>query len=151
MAAAAAAAFALCLGAACGPTGEARAAGSPLAGAWETLEYRLASGVTHPVRGRIFFSETDWTVLFFVVDATGAARRGSGEGGTYELDGDRLVFTHLYHLSEGTAMEGLPAAELTMTARAGEGPEEPSTIGLDGDQLVIHFPSGNAMTFRRRP
>jgi len=129
---------------------EAAADGSPLAGSWEALEYELADGPTHRVRGRIFFSETDWTVLFFVVDAQGEARRGSAEGGTYTLDGPDLVFTHLYNLSQGAEMEGLPEAELQMTARGGEGPTEPSTIAIDGDQLEIRFPSGNAMRFARR-
>ena len=122
----------------------------PLAGAWEALEYELDSGPTYEVRGRIFFSETDWTVLFFVVDGEGEVRRGSAEGGTYTLVGSDLVFTHLYNLSQGTELQGLPAAPLQMTARDGLGPTEPSTISIEGDRLEIHFPSGNAMRFARR-
>ena len=123
----------------------------PLAGAWEAVEYELAAGTSYEVRGRIFFSETDWTVLFFVVDGDGEARRGSAEGGTYSLDGSDLVFTHLYNLSQGAELEGLPAADLQMTARVGEGPTEPSTISIEGDRLEIYFPSGNSMRFDRRP
>ena len=48
-------------------------------------------------------------------------------------------------------MEGLPAADFSMTVRDAEGAVlEPTTIDLDGDQLTLHFPSGNRMTFLRR-
>ena len=41
------------------------------------------------MQGRIFFSERDWQVLFFVVDREGVTRRGSGEGGTRPCLGER--------------------------------------------------------------
>ena len=47
-------------------------------GAWRAETYVLAGGVSHPVDGMIFFTATDWTVLFFVLDQEGVARRGSG-------------------------------------------------------------------------
>ena len=122
---------------------------SALAGAWDALEYRLAGGAAHPLRGQIFFTDSDWTVLFFVLDDSGEPRRGSAEGGTYTLTGDQLVFTHLYNFSQGAEMEGLPAADLRMTARSGDGPTEPSRITRSGEDLTIHFPSGNEMVFRR--
>ncbi len=119
-------------------------------GVWAAQRYTLADGTTHPVAGRIFFAERDWQVLFFVLDDAGAPRRGSAEGGTYTLEGDRLVFTHLFNLSAGEAMAGLPAADLRMTARDAEGaPTEPTRIEIEGDTLTLHFPSGNHMTFRR--
>ena len=122
---------------------------SPLEGAWDATEYRLATGATHEVRGQIFFTGSDWTVLFFVVDALGEPRRGSAEGGTYTLNGTELVFTHLYNLSVGSEMEGLATQDLQMTARTGDGPTEPTSITLVGDRLTLHFPSGNEMSFRR--
>ena len=101
--------------------------------------------------GRIFFAERDWQVLFFVIDEGGEVRRGSAEGGTYTLDGDQLVFSHLFNLSVGDEMVGLPAAELRMISRSPEGaPLEPTDIRIDGDLLTLFFPSGNRMTFRRR-
>ena len=49
-------------------------------------------------------------------------------------------------------MPGLPAAEFSMTVRDAEGaPLEPTTVELEGDHLTLHFPSGNRMTFVRRP
>lgn len=121
-------------------------------GAWQAEQYLLKDGTQHTVFGRIFFTERDWTVLFFVMTPDGQPRRGSGEGGTYTLSEDRLVFTHLYHLSAGEAMDGLPATDLRMVARGpnDDAPEEPSRVVRDGERLTLHFPSGNAMTFKQR-
>ncbi len=125
---------------------------SDLEGAWIAEAYHLRDGAVHPVAGRIFFTAADWQVLFFVLDEQGEPRRGSGEGGTYALDGDRLVFTHLFNLSAGEAMEGLAASELRMTARGGDdAPEEPVRVEVAEARLTLHFPSGNRMSFRRRP
>jgi hypothetical protein len=125
--------------------------GPEIRGAWGAERYILASGGEHEVQGRIFFTEGDWQVLFFVIDEAGVARRGSGEGGTYALDGERLVLTHLFNLSAGEEMEGLPAAELRLVARPPEdAPTEPTRIDVEGDILTLYFPSGNRMTFRRR-
>jgi len=121
-----------------------------LEGVWAAERYVLRDGPTHQVTGRIFFTQTEWTVLFFVVDEDGEPRRGSGEGGSYTLQGNRLVFSHLFNLSTGEAMAGLPASPLRMESRAAlEAQTEPSTIEVSGDRLTIAFPSGNAMVFRR--
>jgi len=119
-----------------------------LDGAWQARRYHLASGESHPVRGRIFFTRNEWQVLFFVMDGE-EPRRGSGEGGRYTLDGDDLTFEHLFHLSAGDEMEGLPASPLTLTARAGEGTFEPTQAIVAGDELTLRFPSGNSMIFVR--
>ncbi len=123
----------------------------PLEGAWIAQRYIMAHGAEHEVRGRIFFTERDWQVLFFVMDGDGVAQRGSAEGGGYTLDGDRLLFTHEFNLSGGAAMEGLAAADFSMTVRDEEGALlEPTNIEVSGDVLTLHFPSGNRMTFGRR-
>ena len=110
----------------------------------------MAEGGLHEVQGRIFFSARDWQVLFFVMDDSGQARRGSGEGGSYTVDDGELVFTHLFNLSVGEEMVGLPAAELRMVSRPPEGaPLEPTNIDIEGDVLTLHFPSGNRIRFTR--
>lgn len=120
-----------------------------LVGAWAPEAYVLADGTHHQVEGRIFFTDVDWTVLFFVTE-DGAPRRGSAEGGTYVAAGPDLVFTHLYHLSVGEAMEGLPESPLRMDLRPpGEGAEEPSTFTIEGNRMTLFFPSGNRMEFSR--
>jgi hypothetical protein len=122
-----------------------------LSGAWAAEQYWMADGGVHDVQGRIFFTDRDWQVLFFVLDESGEVRRGSGEGGTYTVRGGDLVFTHLFNLSVGDEMTGLPEAELRMVSRPAEGaPLEPTNIEIEGDVLTLHFPSGNRLTFRRR-
>ncbi len=129
----------------------ARAPESGLAGSWSTEDYRMAEGARHPVRGTLFFSEKDWMVLFFVLDDKGRPVRGSAEGGVYERSGDSLVFRHNHHLSGGSALEGLAESPLRMEIRnASEATREECRIELVQDRLVIHFPSGNSMTFQRR-
>lgn len=139
-------------------TGNASAIAAPaekvaqnvLVGAWRTQTYVLEDGPTHRVEGMIFFTESDWSVLFFVVDDEGNPQRGSAEGGTYDLDGDALTFTHLYNASGGHAVEGLPASEWSMRVNErDQAPTEPTRIDLSGEQLTIYFPSGNHMTFTR--
>ena len=133
------------------PTGETRQAesASRIVGSWEATTYDLASGHSHDVDGLIFFAERDWMVLFFVMSEE-QPRRGSAEGGRYELDGDRLTFYHRYNLSQGEAMEGLEEQALRMVVREmSDAPDEPCRIELDSDALTLYFPSGNSMSFRR--
>ena len=121
-----------------------------LVGAWKTQTYTLKDGPTHNVEGMIFFTESDWSVLFFVVDDDGNPQRGSAESGTYELDGEALTFTHLYNAAGGAAVEGLAASEWRMRINERrQAPAEATRIDLSGERLTIHFPSGNHMTFTR--
>jgi hypothetical protein len=124
--------------------------GPSIEGAWEATTYRLAGGIVHPVRGRIFFTESAWQVLFFVMDGDDP-KRGSAEGGSYMLRGDQLTFQHHLLLAAGSEMAGLPETPLRMEARDGFGPSEPTRIELDDDRLTLYFPSGNSLEFRRRP
>lgn len=141
----------------------------PLEGVWAAEQYRLASGPEHPLEGRIFFEDGEWQVLFFVIGAgsleasgdggpgaqsgEGAAvvRRGSAEGGRYEVRGDTVVFRHLFHLSAGDSVAGLPASALRMeVTAAAEAVREPTRFVVDGDRLTLFFPSGNEIDFVRR-
>jgi hypothetical protein len=117
--------------------------GNPVEGAWRPELYTLKDGTEHEVTGLIFFTDRDWTVLFFIKNAQGAPDRGTAEGGTYELEGDRLVFTHLYLLSGGSA----PLAMSVKTPA--EAATEPCRIEVAAGVMTIHFPSGNRMRFRR--
>ena len=132
-------------------TAQSEAGSLDIRGAWKPELYRLESGPVHEVTGLISFTEKDWSVLFFIVTDEGP-RRGSGEGGTYTLEGDKLTFRHLYNLSGGHAVDGFEASELSMRVRpadAADAPAEPCTISIEDDLLTIFFPSGNQMTFRR--
>jgi hypothetical protein len=126
------------------------AAVNPLHGVWAPTTYVLADGPTHGVTGQIFFAEERWTVLFFVSGEDGLPVRASAEGGRYVVDGDALTFMHDFHFSAGDAIEGMPASALRMEIKASQdAAREPTKLTLDGEQLTIAFPSGNAMTFKR--
>jgi len=128
----------------------ALASAAELRGAWAAELYVLKDGTELPVEGRIFFTDRDWTVLFFVTQG-GEVRRGSGEGGTYTLEGDALTFRHFYNLSAGEAVASLPEAPLRMTVREPEAAaEEPCRVEIGERDLTLFFPSGNEMRFSRR-
>jgi len=125
-------------------------ASGQIRGAWNPESYVLKYGTEYAVSGLIFFTETDWTVLFFVEDDEGNVRRGSAEGGTYTLDRERLTFTHYYNLSAGEALGSLPASPLRMSVReAAEAATEPCEVEVSEASLTIRFPSGNRMVFAR--
>lgn len=151
--------FAALTHAGAGSSGAARPPGSEMPspigqasilGAWKVDGYVLRDGGSPRVDGSILFTESGWAVLFFIVDEDGEPRRGSGEGGTYTVDGDRLTFFHRYNMSGGEAIEGFDASDLSLTLRATEAAvSEECTIELTTDRLTIHFPSGNRMEFSR--
>ena len=126
------------------------AAQTDLDGAWRADEYALADGVTHPLAGHILFVDGEWSVLFYVLDATGQPVRTSAEGGTYTRSAEDLVFTHLYYTAKGAAVDGLEESPFEMRVNDA-GVEEPSRATVNGDYLTLYFPSGNRMTFRRAP
>lgn len=119
-------------------------------GAWNAERYIMREGAEHRVEGRIFFTESDWQVVFFVLDGQGEVKRASAEGGAYTLEGNDLTFVHLHNFSVGEAMEVLDAAPLRMVYRELEdAPLEPSAVYVDGDELTLEFPSGNQLVFTR--
>jgi len=137
----------------CATTGAAAApqvgaAPQSIAGAWEARSYLLSTGEEHPLVGKIFFTATDWQVVFFVLDADGAPRRGSAEGGTYATEGARLTFMHRFNLSVGAALPGLPADDLRMVVHESMTAEAARFV-IEHDALTLFFPSGNEMRFRR--
>ncbi|MHC5062922.1 MAG: hypothetical protein ACYTG5_02975 [Planctomycetota bacterium] len=126
-----------------------------LEGSWAAESYVLSDGTEHQVRGNIFFSGQDWTVVFFVMgrdqEGKSAPRRGSAEGGNYSLEArDRLIFQHLFHLSYGEPLAGLAASPLRMEVKEANGVAEPCRYRIEGGRLELFFPSGNSMSFRRQ-
>ncbi len=126
------------------------AAGPDIRGGWNAELYTLKTGERHPVKGSIIFTATDWSVTFFVTPDGQAPQRAAAEGGTYTLDGTKLVLRHLYNFSTGTAVPGLPASPLRMTVQDRQSaPVEQVIVTVDVERLTLSFPSGNTMSFRR--
>ncbi len=122
---------------------------SSILGAWKAESYDLKDNSSHALDGLIFFTGTDWVTLFFTLDSDKKPRRGSGEAGTYVLDGDSLTFSHQYHMSAGEELGTLPAAPLRMEIKHAEPTTEPCRFQIKGDEMVIFFPSGNQIRFSR--
>jgi hypothetical protein len=126
------------------------AADNPLRGTWRPDTYTLKDGSTHPLAGIVTFSDREWTFLVFVMD-DGKPRRAEGEGGTYTLNGEDIVFHHEFLLTVGQALGSMPESPLRMlvtdTANAST---TPARVTVDGGRLTVRFgPSGNIMTFER--
>ena len=117
-----------------------------LIGAWKPKKYVLSSGESKVVDGHIFFDQDQWGVIFFILDDNGDVANASAEGGTYELNGENLIFSHYYNLSD---VDKGDSTELSKTLRSSNDiiPEESCRIEIEDDILVIYFPSGNAMIF----
>ena len=118
-------------------------------GAWKAESYDLKTGTSHSLDGLIFFTENDWATLFFTLDADKKPRRGSGEAGTYVLEGEHLTFSHQYHMSAGEELGSLPAAPLSMEIKHADPTIEPCRFEIKGDEMVIFFPSDNQIRFNR--
>jgi hypothetical protein len=121
-----------------------------LRGVWRPESYILKDGSQYSIDGIVFFSDKEWTFLVFVT-VDGEPLRGEGEGGTYAVNGDELVFTHLYILLAGKAVGSLPQTPLRMEIKdSAEAAKTPCRVTLEADRLTIRFgPSGNSMIFRR--
>jgi hypothetical protein len=123
-------------------------AGNPLIGGWKADHYYLKDGSNYPLLGQILFTRKNWTVLFIVVK-DGMPQRGSGEGGDYTVDGNKVVFVHYYIVSTpAPAIAGLTEQPL----RAMEWDKsrvEASTFDVQGDRMTLFMPSGNRLTWTR--
>lgn len=119
-------------------------------GAWKADSYVLKSGEVHRVEGLMLFSETDWSVVYFVKNDDGKPQRGAGEGGPYTLDGDKLVLTRDYLVIAGNELGELREIPLRFDIPAVTDPVvEACRIEFGRDRITIEFPSGNRMGFRR--
>jgi hypothetical protein len=138
----------LLLGGLCIPAAESQVPG--VRGAWKVESYTLKSGVTHHVEGMMMFSDSDWTVVYFVKTDDGEPRRGVGAGGPYLLVDDQLTLTRDYVVIGGKAIGELEEIPLRFTVPgANASTVEECRIEHDGERLTIVFPSGNRMGFRR--
>jgi hypothetical protein len=126
------------------------AADNPIRGMWRPDTYILKDGSRHPIAGLVTFSDREWTFLVFVMD-NGEPRRAEGEGGTYTLNGEDIVFHHEFLLTVGQALGSMPESPLRMQVRDTAGASTtPARVTVEGDRLTVRFgPSGNVMTFER--
>ncbi|HJS74494.1 MAG TPA: hypothetical protein VJ921_09415 [Vicinamibacteria bacterium] len=110
---------------------------SPLEGAWNLQEYVL-DGKDVPVSGTLIFSGDRFAMAYRMGPA---ADSGRGHGGTYRVEGDRLLFLIPYWLQH---VDGAPQV-MTETPNAG------SQFVIEGDELRIRFENDALQRFTRAP
>ena len=93
----------------------------PIEGAWTITDY-VVGGTPTVIEGLLLFADGRWTTLFFV-GAIDQSPWASGEGGEYQREEDRLVFTHRY------TFQGAGGRPLTVNPRNER--VEPCRIGID--------------------
>ena len=113
----------------------------PIEGAWTVLDYAIGDSPTAtPVVGQLLFADGRWSTVYFV-DEGPKGLWGSGEGGEYVREGDRLTFTHRLTFQGGAGKELITNPRNSRI--------EPCRITLDADTMVIRFPSGSRLRCRR--
>ena len=122
-----------------------------LAGAWRPVVYQLHQGERETVDGILFLNDGVWSVVFFVLDEGGEPIRGSGEGGSYTIDGDQLALTHRFVLSAGQPVGTSHQDPLRMElyGDGGAAGVEKCSYTIADDRLTLFFPSQNEMIFER--
>ena len=119
-------------------------AAHPLEGAWSVVQYHLKDGQSLEVSGQILFAANHWSVLFFVTEG-GEPKRGSAEGGTYRVEGDKLIFLHTLRLAD---IDRGSESPIVREIKA-EPTREATQFEVQGRRLTIDFPSGNRMVFQK--
>jgi hypothetical protein len=113
---------------------EARA--DTLAGAWTMVKYE--GPATHgSATGLLLFADGRFSLTYRMDDA--GERWGRAHAGTYEVNGDRLI----YHV--GWSMEYV-AGKSSVAAKPSD---RETKFSLAGDTLTITFSNGSVQTFKR--
>lgn len=125
-----------------------RQAPNPLIGGWQAEHYYLKDGSDYPLLGQILFTRKNWTVLYIVVK-DGKPQRGSGEGGDYTVEGNKVTFVH--HFIASTPADGIPGlkAQELRAWRWDKELVEGATFDVKGEQMTLFMPSGNRLTWTR--
>jgi hypothetical protein len=119
----------------------ARAEDTRLEGAWKGVTYRIA-GRDYPMEGIFIFTPKYFSsnVLFKLTN--GPADDANANGGPYTADGKQIVFTQWVqiHLRPGDRKEPIFSMK---------GAPETASYEVNGDRLVITFPSKNRYVLQR--
>ena len=110
----------------------------------------MADGTLHRMEGLLVLLDGHWAAVHVLMDDR-VARRGAGEGGTYAATTETIEFTHLWHVSAGLDVEGVPRDDLARLVRneAAAARRERCRYHVDAEALSIAFPSGNRLRLSR--
>lgn len=123
------------------PLSRGEAADPRLQGVWSAETY-VIEGKEHPMEGIFIFTDRHFSANTFFQVSGGEMEDANANAGTYHTEGDRLVFMQQVqiHIRPGDAKEPL---------FYGKGVEEATTYAVEGDRLVITFPSSNRYVCQR--
>lgn len=112
----------------------------PIEGAWQ-LESYARGGVSTSVTGVLLLTDGVWSTLYFVPESVAGQYWGSGESGSYTLNGDRLTFHHQLTFQGGANKPILMDLNSKIV--------EECRIEAFQEMLTIYFPSGSIIRCRR--
>jgi len=112
-----------------------------LVGAWRAVTYEI-NGVGHPMQGLFIFTAQHYSANVRFKLGDGPIDDANGNAGPYTRAGSRIVFTQWVqiHVRPGDA---------TQPILSRQGPDETAEYRLDGDRLILTFPSKNRYILQR--
>ena len=112
-----------------------------LVGAWKAVTYEI-DGQAHPMQGLFIFTDKYYSAnVRFRLDG-GPADNANGNAGPYSREGGRIVFKQWVqvHVRPGDREQPILARE---------GPDESADYKIEGDRLILVFPSRNRYILQR--
>jgi hypothetical protein len=112
-----------------------------LVGAWKALTY-VIDGTPHQMHGLFIFTDGHYSANVRFKLSTGPIDDANGNAGPYTADGKRVVFSQWVqiHVRPGDAKEPVLSRE---------GPDEGTDYRIDGNRLILTFPSKNQYILER--
>jgi hypothetical protein len=112
-----------------------------LIGAWKAVTYEV-SGVEHPMQGLFIFTKNYYSANVRFKLGEGSIDDANGNAGPYARAGNRIVFKQWVQVHVRPEDRNQP-----VLSRAG--PDEASDYQIDGDRLILIFPSKNRYILER--
>ena len=106
-----------------------------LRGVWKPVTYHI-QGKDHPMEGLFIFTERHFSANVRYKQTSTALDDSNANAGTYRTDGDKLTFTSdlAAHIRPGKQEEPI---------HYNRGGVEAATYRVEGNRLIITFPSSN--------
>jgi hypothetical protein len=111
-----------------------------LLGVWRATTYTI-DGVDHPMDGLLVFTRGHYATAVRFSATGGPMDDSNGNSGPYTADGSTVVFTQWVQIH---VRPGKPSDMVS-----NKGPDEASGYRIEGNQLIITFPSKNRYVLQR--
>jgi hypothetical protein len=111
-----------------------------LIGTWKAITY-VIDGKPHPMQGLFIFTAQHYSANVRFKLSEDLVDDANGNAGPYTADGKRVVFT------QWVQIHVRPGAKEPILSRAG--PDEASDYRIEGNRLILTFPSKNQYVLER--